>query len=463
MQTFNVDKGNYQYRFLYSEAKFPCLISAVGTGKTMLLINKIVNYCAKYKRTTGLIVRKEFTDLRDSTMVDFEKYYEEKIPVDKNYRLDNGSLIMFRHADELRVLKNLNLGICGIEQAEEFDDDTPFQFLRDRMRQNNGANVCPICVIANANGHNWVWRLWINGAKTVNTINSATGEFEYINDVYHCLTANSFANEKNLREDFVQDLRRKEIDAPAHYRRYVLNSFEETESDDLVYRFSELMEAKKEISPSPGYGLRIAGFDVARYGADKSACVVLQQVNRLHWMVVHSETWEHKDLDYTTGRIINLSKQHNAERSIIDVDGLGSGPFDSITCGHRLNNYEPFRNPVLDKDKNPDYVNPRTAAAYKLKEYISRGWIGGLTEEIVQEMMTVRFKYANDGRKILISKEEMRNKYKIKSPNLFDSLCMAASLIDSVKDDQDRQYTHFRQPQYSSNDNWNPFKELGLR
>jgi len=37
---------------------------------------------------------------------------------------------MFRHASELAVLKNINLSIFGIEQAEEFETDEQFQLQR---------------------------------------------------------------------------------------------------------------------------------------------------------------------------------------------------------------------------------------------------------------------------------------------------------------------------------------------
>jgi hypothetical protein len=94
----------------------------------------------------------------------------------------------------------------------------------------------------------------------------------------------------------------------------------------------------------------------------------------------------------------------------------------------------------LNKDKNKDYANPRTAAAFKLKEYISKGWIAIPDEELIQELMTLRYRFANDGRKILVSKEEMRTVYKIKSPNMADAALMAASVIGEVKADQDRQY-----------------------
>ena len=52
----------------------------------------------------------------------------------------------------------------------------------------------------------------------------------------------------------------------------------------------------------------------------------------------------------------------------------------------------------------------------------------------------------NDGRRILVSKEEMRKKG-VKSPNMADAFLMAASLINEVKQQQDSQYVRrYREP-----------------
>ena len=280
-----VRRGDYQHLFLLSQSKFPCLKAGIGSGKTLLLLLKIFDYCERYPNTTALIVRKEFTDLKDSTMRDFEKYFGVTIGTDKDYKFANSSKIMFRHAGEIEVLKNINLGIAGIEQAEEFEDETQFNFIRDRLRQQNGADVRPLCIIANANGHNWIWKLWISGAEAC-TIDDVTGQFHYKKEfnlgdekiVYECITANTWANEKNLPKDFLADCRQKEIDAPNHYKQYILNYDDVTDDDDFVFTYQELNGARKnDFLHCEGYGLRLAGFDIARYGNDKSACVAIEQ------------------------------------------------------------------------------------------------------------------------------------------------------------------------------------------
>lgn len=431
-----VRQGDYQHRFLLSKAKFPALIAGIGTGKTLCLLTKIYDYCEQYPGTTALIVRKEFTDLKDSTMRDFEAYFPNKIGSDKDCVLSNGSKIMFRHADEIEVLKNINLGIAGIEQAEEFEDDKQFQFLRDRLRQQNGADVRPLCIIANANGHNWIWKYWVN--------NPANTEYEGI-------IASTFENERNLPPDFIADLKRMEIEAPAHFRQYIMNSFEETEQDDFVFTYQELLASKtNKYALKESYGLRLAGFDIARYGNDKCACVIIQQMGATHWEVAHIDQWEHKDLNYTTGRILMTSTEQRTEKSIIDEDGIGSGPLDTLNKGRGLDNFVGFRNPPISYENNKFYANNRTKNAFKVKDLVLKGWLCITQDELIDELMTLKFTFDNHQRRLLVSKEKMR-KEGIKSPNLADALIMAVSMIGEIHYKQDIQY--FRQPTYSKEDN----------
>ena len=55
-------------------------------------------------------------------------------------------------------------------------------------------------------------------------------------------------------------------------------------SEDSLYSLEELVRGKNNPHIlAPGYGIRVAGFDIARYGDDKCACVILQQMGALHW------------------------------------------------------------------------------------------------------------------------------------------------------------------------------------
>ncbi len=255
----------YQMGFITSTLRFPSMIAAWGTGKTMCAILKGLINSRAFKNNLGLIVRKNFTDLRDSTLKDFEKYTGIHVPQHtKEVSLPNGSTIMFRHGDEISGLQNINLGWAYIEQAEEFDTDDIYQMLRGRLRRilepdltmwdDPTFKIGPVFepflrelqevrpqqafVIANACGHNWCWLYWIKKlaallrAEVYEEMSVETGiaieELKAMSskDQYECFQANTFENRDVLPASFIADLMKIKVESPMKYEQYVLNSHE---------------------------------------------------------------------------------------------------------------------------------------------------------------------------------------------------------------------------------------------
>jgi len=212
-------------------------------------------------------------------------------------------------------------------------------------------------------------------------------------------------------------------------------------TEDSVFTHEETEGAKKAVYPlREGYGMRLAGYDVARYGDDKCACVIIQQMGALHWEVVYVDEWDHKDLVFTTGQILLTSTNQKVKKSIIDEDGIGAGPLDSLNIGRGLENFVGFRNPSLSYLDNKFFGNNRTKNTYKLKDMMMKGHICIKDTGLLAELETLKYKFDHNQRRVLIPKEEMKKKFKIKSPNLADALIMAVSLIEDVKTSQDKQY-----------------------
>lgn len=218
-RTWRVKLQPAAYDFVASEARYPALIAGWGYGKSLALIMRCLLAAKNYKNNLILIVRYSFTDLRDSTMRDFERYTGITVPSNKDVVLPNGSRIMFRHGSELAGLQNINLGAFGMEQAEEFDTDHEFQMLRGRLRRDGVPHFG--AVIGNTQGHNWIWKLW----KQQNALR--TKEF-------NLGEATSFDN-PHLPADFVEDLRRMETESPAKFKQYVLNSWDEMDVEGAYY------------------------------------------------------------------------------------------------------------------------------------------------------------------------------------------------------------------------------------
>ncbi|HDZ86532.1 hypothetical protein LCGC14_1207810, partial [marine sediment metagenome] len=253
----NVDPLQYQWDFYSATNRFPSMVAAIGTGKTMWALLKTDLLSRFYKNNLILVVRNKFTDLRDSTMKDFTYWTDKHIPQGtKEAKYANGSTVLFRHAKELSGLKNVNLGAAYIEQAEEFPTDTQFQMLRTRLRRElevdedywnalveayaranepipdflqemHDEPLNQIMTIANANGHNWVWKRFVKEKY----------------EEHSCIQATSFDNTwlAEHKPKTIADWWRMETDSPAKFKQFVMNCHDEVDLDACYY--IELMNA----------------------------------------------------------------------------------------------------------------------------------------------------------------------------------------------------------------------------
>lgn len=232
------------------------------------------------------------------------------------------------------------------------------------------------------------------------------------------------------------------------------------QSEDSLFSLADFDNGKKNAHIlSPGYGLRVAGFDIARYGDDKCAAFIFQQMGALHWEEIFCDEWEKQDLNYTTGRILMICNEQGVDMAAIDIDGIGSGPFDTLNKGRQLDYFVGFRNPAIGYNDNRDFGNVRTVNAYKFKDAIVKGHRNVKTQKAIDELLTIKYNFDHNQRRILVSKDKMR-KDGIKSPNIADAVIMAESLIGQVKQKQERQYEP-QTPRYSNDDNL--FRIAGVR
>lgn len=377
----------------------------------MFMLFKIWEYCQKYPDSLALIVRKEFTDLRDSTLKDFQRYFYAQVNGDKEYHFKNGSVIMFRHGAELEVLKNLNLSIFGIEQAEEFDTEETFTYLRDRLRRDNAPYRQGI-VIANTNGHNWVWKLWKNNPQPEFTLHEAT----------------TFDNSDNLPKDFIDDLKRMETESPNHYKRYVLNSWEEMEDADLLIPYYLLEESIKRSLLAEG--AKVLSVDVARFGDDETVFTILQKANQ-GWKQVYLFAFNGQDTIKTFGHILDLRRQYRTDFIVVDDIGVGGGVVDNLHASNEARVY-PFKanaNPTIMEE----FVYKRDECYWTLKGLFERGEIQLIeNEKQMTQLSGIKFKYKLNGIKTILSKDEMR-KQGFKSPDYADALMMAMSVLPQAE------------------------------
>ena len=368
----------------------------------------------------------------NSTIQDFRKYFGVNIDAqEKSYEFKNGSKIMFRHGTvaDISNLKNINLSFAFIEQAEEYENDEVFTFLRDRLRRQN-APYRQLGLIANARGHNWVWQRWVNNAAKTKTLDQKTGQVIYVNKEFVATTANSFANEDVLPKDFTADLKAMEKDSPKHYAQFVLNSFEDLEEDDLLFDFDEMHLSQDIRFFKYAQVSRVMAVDIARYGGDSTVATIIESRGVNKWEQIYIEDWSKKDLMHTTGRILDIYKRMKCNLLVIDGDGMGAGVVDRIKeQGRELVEFRGGRKAKKEKH----YKNRRAEGYMLLKEKISKEMLKIKDHpRQTQDLLSIRYSFNSRGKREIVSKENMR-KEGIKSPDYADTLMMAIAECDRTE------------------------------
>ena len=357
-KTINIEAEPFQWDFYSALNRFPGAIAGWGSGKTMWALMKCDLLSRFYKNNLCVVIRSKFTDLRDSTMKDFTKWTGKHIPQGtKEAKYANGSTILFRHAKELSVLQNVNLGWGYIEQAEEFPTDTQFQLLRGRLRRELDVDeeywaaiekagdiqdfllamyknpLRQIMPVANAHGHNWLWKMFIKSPK----------------EGYTCMQATSFDNLANLPKDFIADLRRMEVDSPAKFKQYVMNCHDEVDLDACYYisimNKSRANDHICHVPYDPSVRVHLS-FDI---GLDCTAIWFLQIVRgRKNVIDYYENTGKFTD---HYARILD-SKGYNYGKVVLPHDGKARSKVsgESYAKAFRDLGYDVVVNPKIGKD-----------------------------------------------------------------------------------------------------------------
>lgn len=192
------------------------MISAWGTGKDLSALARVLDL-AQYPDNLIVVFRQEYRDLKDSTIFDFESYTGLKVNCDGDCIVttsdpERPSKIMFRHIEQLNSLQNLNLGAFWINQAEELSGPEAFYLLMGRLRRN--VPFRSGFLTANANGHNWVYNIWLSERSAENEI-GMKGHKDY-----PCWQATTYDNADVLPRDYVDSLKSL---PESIYKRFVLN------------------------------------------------------------------------------------------------------------------------------------------------------------------------------------------------------------------------------------------------
>jgi hypothetical protein len=183
-----------QDEFIFATDEFVCLKGTFGCGKSLAGLISACIECESYPNNLYIIIRKEYVDLKNSTMRDWTDEFGDRYPITGNeVKFPNGSVLLFIHGDDINSIKNINAGGVLLTQAEEMTEED-FWFLKGRLRRKEGTRQ--LRLECNYDGHNYIYRLF-NKHKKSDGAPFVGGRL---------ITTNTFDNEANLPKDYIPGL-----------------------------------------------------------------------------------------------------------------------------------------------------------------------------------------------------------------------------------------------------------------
>lgn len=392
----------YQDRFIFSESRYPAIVAAWGTGKSMCGIHRAMIHAETYPNNLGIIFRKEFTDLRDSTIKDFERYTGLQVNSSREVVLPNKTNLMFRHMEEINNLQNINAGFFLIEQAEELDNEDPYMMLLGRLRRDGVPHWGGI--LANTKGHNWIYRLWKLGEMPGSEL----------------IEAKTSDNADVLPKDYIESLETLKKAKPKMWARFVDNSWEEEDTIDVVISPEWVRNSKDRFAITNGDATGVVSIDVARYGDDKTVFYAIESYDGELYRCVAKEKHEKKDTMEVVGRALLFAQKHGISTYAVDEIGVGAGVVDRLReMGHKV-----IAVNTSEKSTEPEkYYNTRAEIYGSVSELFRDGKVSVMQDDIeLQEQLSwARYKVIKSNGVIQIeAKDDIKKRYG-KSPDEADA------------------------------------------
>jgi hypothetical protein len=229
--------------------------------------------------------------------------------------------------------------------------------------------------------------------------------------------------------EWLGEMQRKcgpDYESNPEYQFKVRGIFPTSAVDNLI-GVGEFLDACRRRAEEDPEAKATMGVDVARYGGDRTAIVILRGGR-----ILHAEAYGKQDVVFTAGRVMELAPRfkigkNQAERIAIDDTGVGGGVVDVLRGnGWSVRGVNFGESPERDE---ATCVNRRTELWVAVQEWIRKeaglaDLAPGILEELRADLTTVKYSFRPDGRRILEPKEDIRKRIG-RSPDFGDALALA--------------------------------------
>lgn len=166
-----------QKKVFYRRETYLLWEGSSGAGKSFLLSFMSMYYALRFEGSVSLIGRKFYSSLAKTTQISFQNLLN-KLPEDFLIRHDKGegyfefknhSRVYFvglaESRESLKKLAGIELIFAGIDEAQDFNDDSVFLFLVKRLRQKIQAASPKLLLTCNPCREKWIISRWMGRKK----------------------------------------------------------------------------------------------------------------------------------------------------------------------------------------------------------------------------------------------------------------------------------------------------------
>lgn len=144
---------------------------AAGGGKTKALVMDALFRCLQNPGTTAVIFRRTYQELKDTDIKEAMESYPSEIAKyvagNYEYRLINGSKILFRHCENVadkNKYRGMEIQYLYFDELTSFEQEI-YDFIKTRLRAKKSLGVVPIVRSASNPGdigHSWVKKMFVD-------------------------------------------------------------------------------------------------------------------------------------------------------------------------------------------------------------------------------------------------------------------------------------------------------------
>ena len=421
MADFNLtSKQTLAWKYLMDNSTREVLFgSAAGSGKSFLGCLWVVTMCIKYPGVRYLIGRSVLTQLRLTTLRTLlETLGLMGLKPETHYTYNQQSnVISFYNGSEI-ILKDLastpsdpmydSLGSLEITGA--FVDEMSqvpqmaYHIIKSRMRfKLNQYNLIPKLFMSCNPGTNFLKKDFYIPWRE-----------DRLEDNKKFVPATALDN-PHLPPSYIETL----MQLPEQQKqRLLLGNWDYTDDINSIFTFDSIVDAAYRFGPNSD-DKKYLSVDVARFGSDRSVCVVWVGLVAIEIVVMHKLS----TTDLAT-RIRDLIASHGIHPSnvIVDSDGVGGGVADIIKGTNFINNAKALHDQNFSNLKSQCYV--------KLADLFKEGKISinvldsAVVDELTQELLSVKLKDVDKDNKVAVASKDEMKKMLGKSPDLSDAFMM---------------------------------------